>query len=197
MFKILCVTNRRLCKGDLLERIKALAACHVDGIILREKDLPEREYYELAKKAQKICVRAEMPLILHSFYQSARGLGVKSIHFPLSILKEAGDLSGFSAIGASCHSLEDAREAEKLGCSYITAGHIFETDCKAGIAGRGTAFLSDICKSISLPVYAIGGITPENLCEVLSAKVTGICVMSGAMTSPDIEKYILSFREAI
>ena len=71
--------------------------------------------------------------------------------------------SHFRIIGASCHSVEEAREAVELGCNYIIAGHIFATDCKKGLPGRGLDFLKEVCASVSVPVYAIGGINSENI----------------------------------
>ena len=90
-----------------------------------------------------------------------------------------------SVLGASCHSAAEASEAEALGCTYITAGHIFNTDCKAGVPGRGTDFLKQICSRVSIPVYAIGGIDPANAAAVREAGAAGICVMSAAMTCAD------------
>jgi thiamine-phosphate pyrophosphorylase len=86
-------------------------------------------------------------------------------------------------IGASCHSVEEALEAENLHCSYITAGHIFSTDCKKGVAPRGLNFLSDVCNNVSIPVYAIGGINQSNMKAVQNAGANGVCIMSGFMIS--------------
>ena len=91
----------------------------------------------------------------------------------------------FRVLGTSCHSVEDAREAEKLGCTYITAGHVFATDCKKGLAPRGLDFLRAVCRAVDLPVWAIGGITPENFPSVRAAGARGGCVMSGLMTCAD------------
>ncbi|MGN0572472.1 MAG: thiamine phosphate synthase, partial [Acutalibacteraceae bacterium] len=102
----------------------------------------------------------------------------------------------FSTLGASCHSVDDAIEAEKLGCTYITAGHVFNTDCKKGLPGRGTAFLKSVCDSVSIPVYAIGGICPENIAEIRSAGTAGACVMSGAMVCADVRKYLNELGES-
>ena len=85
----------------------------------------------------------------------------------------------FQILGASCHSLEEAVEAENLGCTYITAGHIYETDCKKGLPGRGIGFLKKICETVSVPVYAIGGIGAENIQEIKNAGAAGGCIMSG------------------
>ena len=87
----------------------------------------------------------------------------------------------FSSLGTSVHSIEQLREAESLGVTYVTAGHIFATDCKKDLSPRGLRFLSDICENTDLPVYAIGGITPENLPEVLLCGAKGACIMSSAM----------------
>ena len=89
----------------------------------------------------------------------------------------------FSVAGTSVHSVEEAVEAEKLGASYISAGHIFSTDCKKGMPPRGLDFLKDVCRSVSIPVYAIGGIRIDKaqLQELLDCGAAGGCVMSGMM----------------
>ena len=79
------------------------------------------------------------------------------------------------------HSSEEARQAEALGASYIIAGHIYATNCKEGIPPRGLRYLKEVCDSTGLPVYAIGGITPRNMAEVLAAGAAGGCMMSGFM----------------
>ena len=96
----------------------------------------------------------------------------------------------FQILGASCHSLEEAVEAEKLGCTYITAGHIYETDCKKGLPGRGIGFLKKICETVSVPVYAIGGIGAENIQEIKNAGAAGGCIMSGWMQCEDVREYL-------
>ena len=98
-------------------------------------------------------------------------------------------------IGVSCHSVEDAVAAEERGCTYITAGHVFDTDCKKGLPGRGLEFLQKVCKSVSIPVYAIGGIGSENINAVRAAGAAGACVMSGTMVCTDVKKYLSAFEE--
>lgn len=197
MSDIICVTNRKLCREDFLARIGKLAAVHPAGIILREKDLDEAAYRELAEKVLAICEEQGTRCILHSFVRTAKELRCAALHLPLDILKSlsAEERAGFAVLGASCHSAEDAVEAEKLGCTYITAGHIFETDCKRGLPGRGTSFLKEVCESVSVPVYAIGGVCPGNIAEIRSCKAAGACVMSGAMVCEDVQKYFSSFKE--
>ena len=92
-------------------------------------------------------------------------------------------LSGFSLVGTSIHAPAEAEEAEKLGATYITAGHIYATDCKKGLPPRGLVFLEEVCRKVSIPVYAIGGIkiNEKQLQEVMDCGAKGGCIMSGMM----------------
>lgn len=192
MSELICVTNRKICNGDFLTRMEEIAALHPKGVILREKDLCERDYIALARQVLVICSTYKTPCILHTYSNAAARLGADRIHLPLHILRKmtAEEKSCFSVIGASCHSIEEAIEAERCGCTYITAGHIFDTDCKAGLPGRGTTFLHKICESVSVPVYAIGGIAASNYSAVRSAGAAGACIMSGFMECANVKKYI-------
>lgn len=182
-FRIICVTNKSICDGDYLERILAVAKLHPHGIILREKELGESEYVKLAEKVMRICADNGVKCILHTYAEAAVRLGADAIHLPLDILRTVdGDiLSKFKIIGVSCHSMEDAVEAERIGCSYITAGHIYATDCKKGIEPRGVGFLRGVCDSVNIPVFAIGGIERDKFDELLKAGAAGACIMSGFM----------------
>lgn len=197
MSDILCVTNRSLCREDFLIRIEKIASAHPKGIILREKDMNEGEYRLLAEKVIEICKRHKTPCILHSFVSVAKKLNCTAVHLPLDILRSLSDdeKNMFTTLGASCHSAEDAAQAEKLGCTYITAGHIFDTDCKKGLPGRGIEFLKEVCESVSIPVYAIGGISANNIAEVRKSGAAGACVMSGTMVCESVQEYLSEFGE--
>ena len=196
MCDILCITNRSLCKEDFLKRIEKIASENPTGIVLREKDLTEKEYKDLAAKVIEICNRYNTPCILHNFTKVAIELNHPYLHLPLHILDNisAEDRRKFKVLGASCHSIDDAVRAENLGCTYIIAGHIFDTDCKKGLPGRGLDFLKNVCQRVKIPVYAIGGIRSENIKAVKNAGAKGVCVMSGVMMCEDVEEYLGEFR---
>ena len=78
---------------------------------------------------------------------------------------------------------------------YITASNIYETDCKKGLKGKGTDFLREVCRSVNIPVYALGGISPLNYSDVIEAGAKGACVMSGFMTCENPKLYIKQFTE--
>lgn len=84
-------------------------------------------------------------------------------------------------IGTSIHSVEDAVFAESHGAGYITAGHIFTTDCKKGLPGRGVDWLKSICNAVPIPVYAIGGISDANVSMLSDCNIDGYCMMSASM----------------
>lgn len=188
MSDILCVTNRALCCEDFLTRIERIAACHPAGIILREKDLPPDGYQTLAKAVLAICEQYDAQCILHSFSAVALALRADAIHMPLPLLRNLPQEQKalFSVLGASCHSVEDALEAQALGCTYIVAGHVFETSCKKGLPGRGLEYLRAVCDAVDIPVYGIGGIGPGNIAQVRGAGASGACLMSSLMTTDDV-----------
>lgn len=198
MSDIICVTNSQLCRGDFLSRITEIAACRPNRVILREKHLSGAEYALLAGRVMEICQRYDVPCVLHSFVKEAIALGAENIHLPMHLLRTLRqDRQQFRMIGASVHSVQEAQEAEQLGAAYLTAGHIFDTDCKKGLPGRGLDFLSAVCQSVGIPVYAIGGITGANIGAVRNAGAAGACVMSTLMQCEQIPACLNAYGESL
>lgn len=185
MCKILCITNRALCREDFVYRVNEILDLGIP-VILREKDLSPDEYYKL------LCQINRKDIIAHTFANEALRFGCRAIHLPLALLGSA-DISQFSVIGASTHSVSEAQRAQKLGAAYITAGHVFATDCKRGVPPRGTQLLSDIKNSVGIPIYALGGINAENASKAVAAGADGIAVMSGFMQCGSVKEYLKNF----
>lgn len=212
---IIAVTNRHLCSRPFMEQLERVCKLHPHAIVLREKDMPEAEYLSLARDVIALCKEYDVQCILHSFVNVAVRLNHPYIHLPLPILEEyaaapcqhfmpdvvsaqsykttADYQQFFKIIGTSVHSVEDAIKAEQLGATYMTAGHIFATDCKKGLPPRGLDFLKNVCDAVQIPVYAIGGInivsserdnsvlSVPRLAEVMECGSAGGCIMSGMM----------------
>ncbi|MBR2782783.1 MAG: thiamine phosphate synthase [Firmicutes bacterium] len=197
MSDIICVTRRVLCGEDFGERLRRLAAARPKALILREKDLSSAAYRELSRPALALCREAGTLCILHNYTEIALELGCSALHLPLPRLKALpeAERAAFTVLGASCHSVDEALAAEALGCTYITAGHVFDTGCKPDLPGRGLEYLTGVCRAVRLPVYAIGGVTPENYAAVRACGAAGACVMSGAMTCADPAAYLAAFEE--
>ena len=144
----------------------------------------ENPFYEYYDEILDICREYDVPCMLHTYINTARKLEHPFIHLPLFLLKKyQGKLENFREIGCSVHSVEDALEAQKLGATYLTAGHVYTTNCKKGLPPRGLKFLGNVCDSVTIPVYAIGGIHPgtEQISEVIARGAAGGCIMSDMM----------------
>ena len=179
------VTNRHSCPGDFMEQIEKVCRYHPKAIILREKDLSEEEYEALAVKVLSLAREYGVSCRMHYFWELAKRMGEREIHLPLWRLREMPEEEKqfFDVIGTSIHAPEEAREAKELGSHYVTAGHVYVTDCKKGLAPRGTGFLKAVCEEAEIPVYGIGGIgmDKEQIEEVLSCGAEAACIMSAMM----------------
>lgn len=197
MCDVLCVTSRQLCEEPFLARVERLAQAvpRLAGLVLREKDLSVEAYRELAVEVLSRCRRFGVRCLLHGHAELAVELGADGVHLPLALLRELPEAIRvrLGELGASCHSVAEVREATERGCTYVTAGHIFATDCKRGLPGRGVEFLRQACAATSLPVYAIGGMTPERTPGVLAAGARGVCVMSSLMQCEEPERLLAAF----
>lgn len=193
MCEIICVTQSTLCGDNFLNQIEKICKGGIDRIILREKHLSEYEYFCLAYEVKNICLKYNKELTVHKFYDTALKLDVKSFHCSYRDFTE--NKYSLKHTGVSVHSVSEAIQSENLGASYITAGHIFETQCKSGLAPRGTAFINEICNNVKIPVYAIGGINPDNVKLLKDTGISGICVMSSLMKSENPEMLIENLRE--
>lgn len=197
------ITNRSLVKGDYLTQIERVAKLRPHALILREKDLNDEEYCGLAKQVKQICDMYDVDMYVHSKLSIAEAIGCKAIHMTVAALEELSKNNGLhnfenekqsvglhnpgkiSLLSVSCHSLEDVQKAIAGGATQIILGTIFETECKKGLKGRGLDFVREIAgycaEHGNVPVYAIGGIKPENLKDVMQAGAAGGCMMSYMM----------------
>ena len=187
---VIAVTNRKLSQRPFLEQIKRVCQLRPEAIILREKDLSETEYAKLAEEVYNITTSYDVRLIIHTYINVARELGINTVHISLHNMREyrkefIDNVNKTNNIktGCSIHSVEEAVEARNMGASYITAGHVYATDCKKGLAPRGLDFLKNVCDSVDIPVYAIGGIDIDDgrRKEVKKYGAAGSCIMSGMM----------------
>lgn len=98
-------------------------------------------------------------------------------------------------MGVSIHSVEESKKAEEEGADYLLYGHVFPSGSKPGLAPRGLHSLQQVVESVSIPVIALGGITPDNVLDVLSTGCDGIAMMSAVMDAVDPLQVIQSIRE--
>ena len=101
----IAITNRKL-TSDILKQIERLENSYFDYIILREKDIPLKDYISLAEKAINISGK----IILHSHIEACEALNYRKIHLPLDIFKKNYTLiKNYDLKGVSIHSQKDAK----------------------------------------------------------------------------------------
>ena len=198
--KLNIISNRKLCENENLEKqIEKIFSAYERKIILknfeivaltlREKDLDKNEYLKLIEEIYPICQKYKINLILHQNYDLNldEKYDIKGIHLSYSIFKSLNEnikaelIKKYKRIGVSIHSLEEAKDVESLGASYVIAGHIFETDCKKGLEPRGLKFVEDLSSALSIPIFAIGGIDEKNSQSVIDRGAFSVCMMSSMM----------------
>ncbi|MDR0434902.1 MAG: thiamine phosphate synthase [Gracilibacteraceae bacterium] len=184
--EIYAMTARELCPESLTERMALLAASGLNGILLREKDLPEAEYVKLARSGAAVCRRRGIDFGIHSRPAVARRLDLAWLHlswtgFLALAAQKRTEMGEFARVGVSVHSVAEAARAAAWGADYLLAGHVFPTASKPGRAGRGVDFLRTVSGAAAAPVYAIGGLEADNIGAVAASGVRGVFLMSSLM----------------
>ena len=198
--KLNIISNRKLCENENLEKqIEKIFSAYQRKIILenfeiialtlREKDLYKNEYLKLVEKIYPICQKYRIDLILHQNYDLNldEKYNIGGIHLSYDSFKSLnknireGLIKKYKKIGVSIHSIDEAKEVEMLGATYIVAGHIFETDCKKDLEPRGLKFIQELSSTLTIPIFVIGGINQENSNLVINSGAFGVCMMSSLM----------------
>ena len=128
-------------------------------------------------------------LILHQNYNLRldNKYNIKGLHLSYNTFKSLNKnireelIKKYKKIGVSIHSIDEAKEVENLGATYIVAGHIFKTDCKKDLEPRGLKFIQELSLILTIPIFAIGGINQENSHLVINSGAFGVCMMSSLM----------------
>lgn len=194
---VLCyVTDRHLLpessESKLLRSIECAAAAGLDWIQLREKDLTAGQLASLTRDAISALERAahassEWPrTIVNDRIDVALAAGAAGVHLSGTSIPASDAIRWMRAdnaprefkVGVSCHTLAEARDAEAAGANYVFFGPIYETPSKTN-SGRpqGIERLSEVCRSVRIPVLAIGGISESNTRACLHAGAAGIAAI--------------------
>jgi len=173
-----------------------------DVIQLRYKSAPALDLYRLGQAILPLIHEVGSRLLINDRVDVALALDAAGVHLAAKSLPVPAVRHLLRAnartehlIGCSVHSVEEAQEAERLGASYVTYGHIFATNSKPGLPPRGIDLLRQVVESVNIPVLAIGGITRDNIDEVLTTGVAGIAVIGAVMADQDPEQAARQLRE--
>jgi thiamine-phosphate pyrophosphorylase len=187
-FDLYLVTDRNQTGGrDLLWVLEQALDGGVKAIQLREKDLCGRDLFFLAERSRKLCEAYGAALFINDRVDVALAVDAAGVQLSRASLpvETARILVGEKKlIGASTHSLQETKAAERAGADFIVFGPVYFTPSKAAYGDpQGLPALRTIVDNISLPIYAIGGIKPDNIEPTKKTGIRGVALISAIVSA--------------
>jgi thiamine-phosphate pyrophosphorylase len=188
------ITDKKLIpRDDFLATVEMAVRGGANVVQLREKDTPRDEVLTLGKAVLELTRKYGVPLIINDSIELAKEIGADGVHLGEedSEVPRAREVLGKDKIiGVSCYGkLERGLDAERDGADYVAFGTPFFTPTKPERTPTSFDVLRAAVSRIkSIPIFAIGGITPENADSVLETGVDGIAVITAVFGSGDPEK---------
>jgi thiamine-phosphate pyrophosphorylase len=194
----------------LLESVELAADAGVDWIQLREKDYSGKAWEELVKESFRRISAARVParLFVNDRLDVALACGASGVHLsengiPVADACRLRDEFFASRegkpdflVGVSCHSLGAAMGAARAGADYIYFSPIFHTPSKANYGPpQGLERLAAVCRAVTIPVIAIGGISADNAVACFQAGAAGVAAIRLFQESSRLEQTLRSLHE--
>ena len=198
--RLYVLLNEAVCSGDWFATAEAVLRGGADCLQLREKDLPDRELLDRAKRLTELCHRHGAIFIVNDRPDIAALSGADGVHLgqddiPVAAARRV--LPSTSIVGVSTHTVDQVVEATGESPDYLAVGPMFDTPTKPQDHIAGPETLVEARERTSLPLVAIGGIDVENAHEVLSAAPCGLCVCRAVIAQPDVESATARLRTLI
>ena len=195
--RLYLVTNRYQDSVEsFLEKIETACRSGVTIVQLREKNLTTNQYYQLAKQVKEITDAYQVPLIIDDRLDiclavDAAGLHIGDDELPVSVVRQV--LGPEKILGVTAKTVKRALEAEGGGADYLGTGAIFPTTTKENAPITLISTLKTICQRVAIPVVAIGGLTSENIDQLIGTGIAGVAVVRDLMQAEDIEAKTQAF----
>ena len=195
--RLYLVTNRyQDSLESFLEKIETACRSGVTIVQLREKNLTTNQYYQLAKEVKKVTDAYQVPLIIDDRLDvclavDAAGLHIGDDELPVSVARQV--LGPDKILGVTAKTVKRALEAEEGGADYLGTGAIFPTTTKENAPITLISTLKTICQRVAIPVVAIGGLTSENIDQLIGTGIAGVAVVRDLMQAEDIEAKTQAF----
>jgi thiamine-phosphate diphosphorylase len=186
---VLCyvVSKATVKDGDLAKAVSDAVAGGVTMVQLREPGMPAGELLEAAQSLKPI-TRGKALLIINDRVDVALAVAADGVQLPdagLPSRAARGQVGKYAVVGRSVHNAEAAVNATRDGADFVLAGTIYKTASKPDAKPAGVALIKEITKDSTLPVVAIGGITPERVGDVVKAGAAGVAVVSAISGAED------------
>ena len=195
--RLYLVTNRYQDSLEIfLEKVETACRSGVTIVQLREKNLTTNQYYQLAKQVKEITDAYQVPLIIDDRLDvclavDAAGLHIGDDELPVPVARKV--LGPEKILGVTAKTVKRALEAEEGGADYLGTGAIFPTTTKENAPITLISTLKTICQRVAIPVVAIGGLTSENIDQLIGTGIAGIAVVRDLMQAEDIEAKTQAF----
>ena len=195
--RLYLVTNRyQDSLESFLEKVETACRSGVTIVQLREKNLTTNQYYQLAKQVKEITDSYQVPLIIDDRLDvclavDAAGLHIGDDELPVSVARQV--LGPDKILGVTAKTVKRALEAEEGGANYLGTGAIFPTTTKENAPITLISTLKTICQRVAIPVVAIGGLTSENIDQLVDTGIAGVAVVRDLMQAEDIEAKTQAF----
>ena len=195
--RLYLVTNRYQDSVEIfLEKVETACRSGVTIVQLREKNITTNQYYQLAKQVKEITDAYQVPLIIDDRLDvclavDAAGLHIGDDELPVSVARKV--LGPEKILGVTAKTVKRALEAEEGGADYLGTGAIFPTTTKENAPITLISTLKTICQRVAIPVVAIGGLTSENIDQLIGTGIAGVAVVRDLMQAEDIEAKTQAF----
>ena len=195
--RLYLVTNRyQDSLESFIEKVEMACRSGVTIIQLREKNLTTNQYYQLAKQVKEITDAYQVPLIIDDRLDvclavDAAGLHIGDDELPVSVARQV--LGPDKILGVTAKTVKRALEAEEGGANYLGTGAIFPTTTKENAPITLISTLKTICQRVAIPVVAIGGLTSENIDQLIGTGIAGVAVVRDLMQAEDVEAKTQAF----
>ena len=195
--RLYLVTNRyQDSLESFLEKIETACRSGVTIVQLREKNLTTNQYYQLAKQVKEITDAYQVPLIIDDRLDiclavDAAGLHIGDDELPVPVARQV--LGPDKILGVTAKTVKRALEAEEGGANYLGTGAIFPTTTKENAPITLISTLKTICQRVAILVVAIGGLTSENIDQLIGKGIAGVAVVRDLMQAEDVEAKTQAF----
>ena len=195
--RLYLVTNRyQDSLESFLEKVETACRSGVTIVQLREKNLTTNQYYQLAKEVKEITDAYQVPLIIDDRLDvclavDAAGLHIGDDELPVLVARQV--LGPDKILGVTAKTVKRALEAEEGGADYLGTGAIFPTTTKENAPITLISTLKTICQRVAIPVVAIGGLTSENIDQLIGTGIAGVAVVRDLMQAEDVEAKTQAF----